>query len=742
MPVPVPLYTKQPAHPVIKPTQSGDADYKPSLFQHVTHSLPLPPRGPPPSFATREEWISSLPDWRRNKPRAIWEDDNIRHHSSTGGSSFHQGLTVAGNAAVIKGAPAQACIPPVSTLIVSANFAAYHGMYPSPAEEADDEMSPIEEEDGWRSNGVSPVTYSDSEMRAQDSDTDSLEFSSDYQNCQYIANDENIYPPQSSIDRGMFSPLHEETSPNASGNNDPSSSPIGPATPFEHYVDRAVADAQNTLSYSSHRHPVDVVSQNTYTYEDYCNNQCYQCQQYDQQVHQAIQPAAEPSPTPSANDDYKKLAEPLSEWMASFVWKVCTTGAYIKHAPPRDLPNRHYSHAPPSSLARNIHSLFMSTLLQPSAIFLAMHYIVNLPVYFGPCQLGFHHEKEMRFRQELLGEPHSLLDRDDSYAPFRLILLGCMLANKWLDDHTFSNKTWHSISSVPIQSLNRDWSQWLECLKAYHMSLSSPTFPQPISRPSTSPHMIIRRSIDTLIQANSQWQENPQHPVFLGLDEKRKADEQLEQVYDVDVLDIDLDEEGPLRLEYVPKRRVSGAGSARYSRSQERAMEPERRLPPPARWSPAGDELINPKAQSHQYMAPQPIMHMSAAPMLPPFRDTSQHPGWPWGPVHDYAPPPPPMFASQQSAYNYGYAPPPAPLSHSRSQSLSYNPAVAGSSQGHYRSYSQTRYEGFHETQYTEPHYVAPLPPPVSNWGHFERPNYIAAYERPIEFRNRIPLKV
>ncbi|CAL1700888.1 unnamed protein product [Somion occarium] len=643
MPVPVPLYTKQPAHPVIKPTQSGDADYKPSLFQHVTHSLPLPPRGPPPSFATREEWISSLPDWRRNKPRAIWEDDNIRHHSSTGGSSFHQGLTVAGNAAVIKGAPAQACIPPVSTLI-------------------------------------------------------------------YIANDENIYPPQSSIDRGMFSPLHEETSPNASGNNDPSSSPIGPATPFEHYVDRAVADAQNTLSYSSHRHPVDVVSQNTYTYEDYCNNQCYQCQQYDQQVHQAIQPAAEPSPTPSANDDYKKLAEPLSEWMASFVWKVCTTGAYIKHAPPRDLPNRHYSHAPPSSLARNIHSLFMSTLLQPSAIFLAMHYIVNLPVYFGPCQLGFHHEKEMRFRQELLGEPHSLLDRDDSYAPFRLILLGCMLANKWLDDHTFSNKTWHSISSVPIQSLN-------------------------------SPHMIIRRSIDTLIQANSQWQENPQHPVFLGLDEKRKADEQLEQVYDVDVLDIDLDEEGPLRLEYVPKRRVSGAGSARYSRSQERAMEPERRLPPPARWSPAGDELINPKAQSHQYMAPQPIMHMSAAPMLPPFRDTSQHPGWPWGPVHDYAPPPPPMFASQQSAYNYGYAPPPAPLSHSRSQSLSYNPAVAGSSQGHYRSYSQTRYEGFHETQYTEPHYVAPLPPPVSNWGHFERPNYIAAYERPIEFRNRIPLK-
>lgn len=89
--------------------------------------------------------------------------------------------------------------------------------------------------------------------------------------------------------------------------------------------------------------------------------------------------------------------------------------------------------------------MLLSTLLQPSAVFLALWYIVRLPVFFGPASLdSVRHAKEIRFRAELLGEAHLSYNRDavESYAPFRLVLLGCMLANKWLDDHTFSNKTW------------------------------------------------------------------------------------------------------------------------------------------------------------------------------------------------------------------------------------------------------------------------------------------------------------
>lgn len=113
-----------------------------------------------------------------------------------------------------------------------------------------------------------------------------------------------------------------------------------------------------------------------------------------------------------------------------------------------------YSQTPPSYLAPSIHSLLLSTLLQPSAIFLSLWYIVRLPVCFNAADLGPEYGKEMRFRQALLGDVYSY-ERDalELNAPFRLFVLGCMLANKWLDDHTFSNKTWY-VRFLPCQILH------------------------------------------------------------------------------------------------------------------------------------------------------------------------------------------------------------------------------------------------------------------------------------------------
>jgi len=83
--------------------------------------------------------------------------------------------------------------------------------------------------------------------------------------------------------------------------------------------------------------------------------------------------------------------------------------------------------------------LLLSTLLQPSAIFLSLWYIMRLPVYIGTASFGPELIKEYQFHAELLGEDERPVE---THAPFRVFLLGCMLANKWLDDHTFSNKTW------------------------------------------------------------------------------------------------------------------------------------------------------------------------------------------------------------------------------------------------------------------------------------------------------------
>jgi hypothetical protein len=85
-------------------------------------------------------------------------------------------------------------------------------------------------------------------------------------------------------------------------------------------------------------------------------------------------------------------------------------------------------------------------------VFLALWYVVRLPVYCGSITLGPEHVKELRFRAALFGESRITTASGDSILQsspidenvlFRLVLVGCMLANKWLDDHTFSNKTWY-----------------------------------------------------------------------------------------------------------------------------------------------------------------------------------------------------------------------------------------------------------------------------------------------------------
>lgn len=343
----------------------------------------------------------------------------------------------------------------------------------------------------------------------------------------------------------------------------------------------------------------------------------------------------------------------------------------------------------------------------------------------------------MRFRQGLLGDTYSY-ERDalELNAPFRLFVLGCMLANKWLDDHTFSNKTWyvciyhlalvllnffslrHTISSVPIQILNRlevlaldvltydlsisnrDWNQWMVHVKSYHMSLASPHL-QPISRPSSNPHSIVRQSIDEILQAPSPTSGDspiPQ-PVFLGLEERKNE----EQAASIDVLNIDLDEDGPLREEYLPRRRIGGS-CIRVSRSNESEnlhanTVVHKPLPPPAKWSPAGDEPIlrDRNRSSGQYVAVQPS-HPYA--YVVPYRapDVLYNQSWDVA----FAPP----FKAYPSSYAYGlppttitaaqyshYQPPSmATMSHSRSQSLFFD-SEHHPSRSHLRSYSQARFD-------------------------------------------------
>ncbi|KAH9951668.1 hypothetical protein B0H21DRAFT_186114 [Amylocystis lapponica] len=795
MPVPVPLYNKQPAHPVIKINQSADIAYESSVFQHLSHSLPLPPQGPPPSLATREEWISSLPSWRRNKPRRIWEED-IGRYPDSGPRDFQAGLAVAGNAVVIKGTPAQACIPPVSTLIASTGLAVPFpstDMYAACPEDVDEEMSGGSTQmNGWRSDdegptgSVSPfsdVEYDEIRHRAHGVPMDYSEYYGEGEHAYHDAVPSEMYPQQA-YERGAFTPVIEDMSPDPVHAYDPASSPIGPRTPFAEYVDRVVESPQLQPIYVTTRSG-GIPHGAQYAYQDeYCGAACYHCQAYQQVGHHIQAPAPEPVVTPTATAAYKKLAEPLSEWISSYVWKVCTNGMKLPSAYAEPWAfDRRFPSAMPSHVASSTHAMLLSTLLQPSAVFLALWYIVRLPVFFGPASLdSVEHAREIRFRTELLGEAHMSFGRDaiESYAPFRLILLGCMLANKWLDDHTFSNKTWHTISNVPIRSLNKleelaldifkydlsispeDWLDWLSDLSQYHASLSSPSCPQPISRPSSNPHIIVRKAIDTLLQAkvpvstrhcdNELCISGPPIPIFVGLEDSGHDCWQAEHAYDndVDVLEIDLDEDGPLREEYLPRRRVSGAGSIKRPHLSEKVLEQDRQLPPPAKWSPQGDEPIARSTRAHgQYVAPRPVAHLSL-PSMVSFPQVVDHHRQAWSfsgyppkqeliGRQDYvAPPtyhiPPPYLVG----FDYTY---PHPQMHTRSHSLSYNQAIGVQSQGRFRSYSQTRYDqGYSDVRLSENRYLPPAPAP-SLWTNLEPSRYSAYHDRPFDF-HQCSLKV
>lgn len=212
---------------------------------------------------------------------------------------------------------------------------------------------------------------------------------------------------------------------------------------------------------------------------------------------------------------------------------------------------------------------------------------------------------------------------------------------------------------------------------------------------------IIRNAVEEILQAPAACNFDPSHPqpIFLGLEERRK---EREHAMTVEVADFDIDEGGPLREEYIPKRRASGTGSVRSGSSSRenihdnavgwaRPMEHVKALPPPAKWSPAGDEPIlrdRNRGGAH-YVAVQPSAPYHVVPYT---HDVRYQPHWPASYMHAAMP----MAYAYDSAHLqplpvYGPLAFALPVSHSRSQSH-YSYQDNSEPHNHLRSYSQSHY--------------------------------------------------
>jgi hypothetical protein len=319
----------------------------------------------------------------------------------------------------------------------------------------------------------------------------------------------------------------------------------------------------------------------------------------------------------------------------------------------------------------------------------------------------------------------------------------------------------HAISNVPTQSLNKleslaldifsydlsvpsyIWSQWLAHVIAYHLSLSSPSHQQPISRPSCNPHSIVRKAIEELVQSpvDSTLSGCKHEPVFLGLEERKR---EKEQSMHIDVIDIDLDADGPLREEYLPKRRATGASSVRRHNPGSRLEKQLPRqadkndLPPPAKWSPAGDEPIlrEKKGSSGNYVAVQPqppsLIPQSFPPL--PYHRIRNSGYQQWSATEGYLPAKPsmlghaydaahPVHVSTYHAYSDATS---HPVLHLRSQSLSYDQENMQPINRCQRSYSQSDleygYSGIRTTSAAQP---------TAQWSGTETYRYQHPYVHP-----------
>ncbi|KAN0061685.1 hypothetical protein ACQY0O_005677 [Thecaphora frezii] len=98
---------------------------------------------------------------------------------------------------------------------------------------------------------------------------------------------------------------------------------------------------------------------------------------------------------------------------------------------------------PSPAFRRFAHQVLAQTLLSPTAFLLGILYALRLP-YLVQLADGSIDPEAM----ELFAQPTSA-------APFKLFTLGMMIANKHLDDNTFTNKTWNEVTGIPLLELNQ-----------------------------------------------------------------------------------------------------------------------------------------------------------------------------------------------------------------------------------------------------------------------------------------------
>lgn len=172
--------------------------------------------------------------------------------------------------------------------------------------------------------------------------------------------------------------------------------------------------------------------------------------------HEVVVEEVKPAPPVPTKAVIAASAVPLADWFADVVWALYLGPTVASNGGNSGLAGADKA---PQPLTAFVHAVLSQTLASPQCAALGLYYLVRLPVRLGSAggvriaaplwNVGVDNEghtcyasvqdRERAARAAFVAELYGPGGED---VPYRLAALALMLGNKWLDDHTFTNKTW------------------------------------------------------------------------------------------------------------------------------------------------------------------------------------------------------------------------------------------------------------------------------------------------------------
>ncbi|TIB33745.1 hypothetical protein E3P84_02049 [Wallemia ichthyophaga] len=254
---------------------------------------------------------------------------------------------------------------------------------------------------------------------------------------------------------------------------------------------------------------------------------------------------------------------------------------------------------PTTEFRRWTYSILTQTALSKQALFLALFYASRLPIHSSP----------------------NFSSTSIDSAPYRLLTITLAFANRWLDDNTYTNKTWSQVTGLSLsdigcldmwslvdQGLNLnvgtdEWTNWMYKIRHREERIYQE---MKLKGEDTSETKLVIAAVDDCLK--KQFKADYLHSMEFSK-QAVEARHRYSPVTDVPLVPnydyghIDLDQDGPLR-------QVHHTSSARNSMSMGNYMSIDGGYDANAVAAAASAASYN------MYMQPQPVQHAHIQPQV------------------------------------------------------------------------------------------------------------------------------